>query len=158
MAASRRPTVAIFHPLVWMQPQWMQWVTRCSCAAEVKRQCHQIANQLVQISLHWAKSLLIPLKIQSVLPHRSACSPLCVCALTCGHKGQKERQFFMLIDNDCPSVGHIRLLLSVLLLLFILVSCLLLSLLNFFPVFFLLCRIFLGFWLICLLLFFLSQS
>lgn len=53
--------------------------------------CHQIANQLIQISLHWAKSLLIPLKIQSVLPHRSTCSLLCVCVLTCRYKGQRER-------------------------------------------------------------------
>lgn len=53
--------------------------------------CHQIANQLIQISLHWAKSLLIPLKIQSVFPHRSACSSLCLCVLTCRHKGQRER-------------------------------------------------------------------
>lgn len=42
--------------------------------------CHQIANQLIQISLHWAKSLLIPQKIQSVFSHRSTCSSVCVCS------------------------------------------------------------------------------
>ncbi len=52
--------------------------------------CHQIANQLIQISLHWAKSPLIPLKIPSVFPHRSTCSSVCVYARS--HVGIKDRE------------------------------------------------------------------
>lgn len=56
------------------------------CGGQTK--CYQIANQLIQISLHQAKSLLIPLKIPSELPNRSTCS--CVCVCVCCQRGQRK--------------------------------------------------------------------
>lgn len=93
IGAARSSILVFFLSIsVWIQP-WvnvMSYQLLLGCGGQTA-DCHQIANQLIQISLHWAKSLLIPLKIQSLFPHRSTCSSLCVCVLACGHKGGRER-------------------------------------------------------------------